>query len=153
MKPNKVRTIAICVLEHEGKLLVHDGYDEIKQQRFGRPLGGTIEFGEYSAGTIIRELHEEVRADVTNLRYLATIENIFTYNGQQGHEIVLVYRADLTDLELLARPVIETAEDDGTPMRAVWVPLIDFKTGKLPLYPSGLLELLDSSGLAGEKEK
>jgi NADH pyrophosphatase NudC (nudix superfamily) len=58
MNTNRVRPIAICVIEHEGKILVHDGYDAVKQQRFGRPLGGSIEFGEPARQTIIREFQE-----------------------------------------------------------------------------------------------
>lgn len=143
MKPGKVRTIAICVFEHNGKLLVHDGYDEIKGQHFGRPLGGRIEFGEYSRDTIIRELREEIGAEVTDLRYLGTLENIFTFNDETGHEVVLIYRGRLVDPALYTREVIQGCEDSGEALRAVWLPRADFQSGKLPLYPTGLLELLN----------
>jgi 8-oxo-dGTP pyrophosphatase MutT (NUDIX family) len=142
MKPNKVRPIAICVIERDQKLLVNEGYDAVKRQHFCRPLGGRIEFGEQSADTIIRELREELGAELTRLQYLATFENIFTYNGQQCHEIVLVHRGELANPERFAEAVFEGVEDDGTPIRVAWVPLVDFRAGKMPLYPTGLLELL-----------
>ena len=141
MKPGKIRAIALCVFQHEGKLLVGEGYDTIKQQSFGRPLGGTIEFGEPSGSTIVREIREELGAEITNLRYLGTLENIFTYNGELGHEIVLMYRADFIDPGYYQRSHIEGIEN-GYPIRAIWVSLADFARGLMPLYPDGLLELI-----------
>ena len=141
MKPGKIRAIALCVFQHEGKLLVGEGYDTIKQQSFGRPLGGTIEFGEPSGSTIVREIREELGAEITNLRYLGTLENIFTYNGEIGHEIVLMYRGDFIDQDYYQRSPI-VGIDDGGPLRAIWVPLADFANGLMPLYPDGLLEMI-----------
>jgi 8-oxo-dGTP pyrophosphatase MutT (NUDIX family) len=141
MKPGKIRTIALCVFQHDGKLLVGEGYDTIKQQSFGRPLGGTIEFGESSHRTIVREIREELGAEITNLRYLGTLENIFTYNGEIGHEIVLMYRGDFMDQGYYQRSPIEGIEN-GNPLLAIWVPLADFANGLMPLYPNGLLEMI-----------
>jgi 8-oxo-dGTP pyrophosphatase MutT (NUDIX family) len=146
MKPGKVRAIAICVFEHDGKLLVGEGHDEIRQQTFGRPLGGTIEFGEYSSQTIVREIHEELGAEITSLRFLGTIENVFNYNGEIGHEIVLVYRGELVDQGLYNCSRIEGIEN-GDPIHAVWMLLADFQSGKIPLYPTGLLELITCQAL------
>ena len=141
MKPGKVRTIAICVFRHAGKILVSENYDELKQQTFYRPLGGKIEFGETSAETVERELYEEVGLETCALRYLGTIENIFTYNGEIGHEIVLMYRGDFSDPRYYQRSPIDGIEN-GHPLRAIWVPLTDFARGLMPLYPDGLLELI-----------
>lgn len=141
MKPGKVRAIALCVFLHDGKVLVGEGYDGIKQEFFGRPLGGTIEFGEPSQKTIVREIREELGAEITHLRYLGTLENIFTYNGDVGHEIVLIYRGDLVDQGLYERSPIE-GDENGNPIRAIWVPLTDCKRGVMPLYPDGLLDLI-----------
>jgi len=141
MKPGKIRAIALCVFLHEGKLLVGDGYDTIKQRSFGRPLGGTIEFGESSREAIVREIREELGAEITHLRYMGTLENIFTYNGEIGHEIVLMYRGDFADPRYYQRSPIDGIEN-GHPLRAIWVPLTDFARGLMPLYPDGLLELI-----------
>jgi 8-oxo-dGTP pyrophosphatase MutT (NUDIX family) len=141
MKPGKIRAIALCVFLHDGKLLVGDGYDTIKRQSFGRPLGGTIEFGESSHDTIVREIREELGAEITNLSYLGTLENIFTYNGEVGHEIVLMYRGDFVDPSFCERSPIDGIEN-GNPIRAIWVPVEDFERGLMPLYPAGLLEII-----------
>lgn len=140
MTSNKIRPIAICVFRHDGRILVAEGYDPIKRQTFYRPLGGAIEFGEYSAATIERELAEELGAAVVDLRYLGAIENVFTFGGQTGHEIVMVYDGAFADRSLYDQPVIEGVEDDGIAFRAVWVDL----SGPTdpPLYPTGLREML-----------
>jgi 8-oxo-dGTP pyrophosphatase MutT (NUDIX family) len=141
MKPGKIRAIALCVFLHDGKLLVGEGYDSSKQQAFGRPLGGTIEFGENSHTTIVREIREELGAEITHLRFLGTLENIFTYNGEIGHEIVLMYRGDFIDRGFYEGSPIDGIEN-GNPLRAIWVSLDNFSQERFPLYPTGLLEMI-----------
>ena len=75
MKPGQIRPIALCLFRHGDKLLAFEGYDEIKRQTFYRPLGGAIEFGEYSHVTIAREIREELGAEVAGVRYLFTLES------------------------------------------------------------------------------
>ncbi len=145
MKPGKIRAVALCVFLHEGKLLVGEGFDKIKRQSFGRPLGGTIEFGESSRETIVREIREELGAEISYLRFLTTLENIFTYNGDLGHEIVLLYWGEFVDPGYYQRSPIYGIEN-GDPIHAIWVPLSDFKRGLMPLYPNGLLEIIEKEG-------
>ena len=143
MKPNAIRPIAICVFRNDGRILAAEGYDPLKGQVFYRPLGGAIEFGEYSVATIARELTEELGAAVVDLRYLGAIENVFTYDGRTGHEIVMVYDGAFADRSLYERPFIEGVEDDGLSFRAVWVNLADCASPTAPpVYPTGLLDLL-----------
>ena len=63
-------------------------FDSVKKEIYYRPLGGGIEFGEYGIDAIQREFQEELGVDLNNLKYLFTMENIFTLNGNRGHEIV-----------------------------------------------------------------
>lgn len=143
MKTNVIRPIAICVFQHDGRILAAEFYDSLKEQRFYRPLGGAIEFGEFSIDTVKRELIEELGAAVTDLRYLGTLENIFTYDGQTGHEIVMVYDGSFVDRSLYEQAILNGTDDDDTPVRAVWVNLADCAaSGAPPVYPTGLLELL-----------
>jgi 8-oxo-dGTP pyrophosphatase MutT (NUDIX family) len=148
VKPGKVRPLAICVFRHQGRIFVSEGYDEVKAEVFYRPLGGKIEFGEHGRDTVARELREEIGADVTDLRYLGTLENIFTYNGQAGHEIVLVYDGAFVDRTLYERAVVDGFEADAEQVgdfKVVWKPLSFFQQGNAPLYPDGLLELLQAN--------
>jgi len=144
VKPNAIRPIAICVFQHDGHILAAEFYDPIKQQLFYRPLGGAIEFGEHSAATLARELQEELGAAVTDLRYLGALENVFTYNGQRGHEIVMVYDGAFVDATLYTQLYLDGAEDNGAPFRAVWLSLADCRRPNAPpVYPTGLLKLLE----------
>jgi len=137
---NKIRPLAICVFQREGRILLMEGFDPVKQEPFYRPLGGRIEFGETGAETIRRELMEELQAEVGDVWYLGTLENIFTFNGQAGHEIVLVYDGCFVDERLYKNDVIE-GMDDNAPFRAVWKSLDDLGVYP-PVYPTGLLNLL-----------
>ena len=141
MKTGKIRPITICLLLDEGRLFVFEGYDTVKKQTFYRPLGGAIEFGETSDQALRREMREEVNAELTNLRYLGALENIFTCDGKMGHEIVLVYRADFSDPVMYSQDVI-MGNDDGGEMKSLWKPLAEFASGQAILVPNGLLEML-----------
>jgi 8-oxo-dGTP pyrophosphatase MutT (NUDIX family) len=143
MNPQRIRPLVLCVFRHSGRILVAEGYDPLKQQHFYRPLGGGIEFGEYAEQAIVREIREELDAEVANLRYLGTLENIFTFNGQRGHEIVLIYDGTFIDSSCYERGSIAITEGAPDQLgRAMWRPLEDFKTGNPPLYPDRLYELL-----------
>lgn len=151
MKPNIIRPIAICVFRNDGRILVAEGRDPLKRQTFYRPLGGAIEFGEYSADTIARELSEELGAAVVDLRYLGTLENVFTYSDQTGHEIVMIYDGAFADCSLYERSFIEAVEDNGLSFRAVWARLSDCADPAAPpVYPTGLLELLADHPISDE---
>jgi len=141
MKP-KIRPIAIGIFRQTDKIFVFEGYDSVKDETFYRPVGGGIEFGEPSREALVREIQEEFGADIANLRHRATVENIFTNDGQPGHEIVFIYEAEFVDPAMYEQAVIMGQEDDGSLFRAVWKPLADFYNGGPPLYPDGLLELL-----------
>jgi 8-oxo-dGTP pyrophosphatase MutT (NUDIX family) len=142
---SRIRPIAICIFSHEGKILTQQGEDWVKQNRFYRPLGGRIEFGEPAHQTIAREIKEEIGAEITNIQYLFTLENIFTYNGQTGHEIVLVFDAKFIDPHFYETSTIEAKEDSEIPFVAVWKKLSEFgKDGDI-LYPDGLLDRIIST--------
>jgi 8-oxo-dGTP pyrophosphatase MutT (NUDIX family) len=142
-KKKRIRPLAICVFRHNDRILVAEGYDPVKKQPFYRPLGGGIEFGEYSEQTIQRELFEEIGAEVCDLKYLGALENVFVFNGTPGHEIVQVYDGSLKDAGLYEQTVIAGREVDiEDTFQAVWKHIHEFGEGKSTLYPTGLLEML-----------
>lgn len=140
---SQIRPLAICLFSHEDKILIFKGHDPLTGETFYRPLGGGIEFGEHSIETIRRELMEEISAEVKDLVYLGTLENIFTFNGTLGHEIVQVYDGVLVESGLYEQAVISGHEADANlSMKVVWKSLDEFGSGKSILYPEGLLDLL-----------
>jgi ADP-ribose pyrophosphatase YjhB (NUDIX family) len=146
MPSRQIRAKALGVFLHHGSLLVFEGYDPVKNETFYRPLGGGIEFGETGAQALVREIGEEIGAQVTNVRYLGLSENIFTYAGEAGHEIVLLYEAELVDNTLYGRNDLQAVEPGGVTFRVLWKPLADFADGGTPLYPNGLFSLLTGGG-------
>jgi len=110
----------------------------------GRPAAGSSSerrAGRRCAASSARELDVEL----SNVAYLGALESVFTFEGQPGHEVVLVYRADLAADERFALESGAGAESDGTPYTARWLPLNDVRTGVARLYPDGLLDLLDET--------
>ena len=134
----------VCQRDEDDAILVFEGYDSHKDQIFYRPLGGTIEFGEPAEQTVHRELREELNLELCDVHYLGTIENIFTCEGQPGHEIVMIFSARLAaaTAHVYDQDDIRGAEDDWQPFLARWMPLSHFGPDRLPLYPTGLFELL-----------
>ncbi len=143
MRKNRIRPLAICVFRNKGRILVIEGYDPVKGQTFYRPLGGAIEFAEPAEQTVRRELMEEIGAEVGELKYLGALENIFVFNGEPGHEIVLVYDGVLKESGLYEQAEVEGKEAEvNESFKAMWKSLDEFGEGKSILYPTGLLELL-----------
>jgi len=138
-----IRPLAICLFRHNGKILVSEERDPTKNETFYRPLGGGIEFGEHSEEAIHREIMEEIGAEVKDLVYLGTLENIYVFDGEPGHEIVQVYDGALTEVGLYGQAMISGYEAEvNLPMKVLWKSLDEFGPGKAILYPDGLLEIL-----------
>ena len=144
MTTEQIRPIAIGIFRRDDRILVFESREHDSRGRiFYRPLGGSIEFGEYGHQTLAREIREEIGAEVENVRYLGLNENLFRApDGQRAHEIVLVYEADLADKALYEVDEMLVTEDTGATFQAFWKSLTFFQRGEAPLYPNGLLELL-----------
>ena len=64
MRHGRIRPIALCLFRHDSRILVGHAYDTVEQDHYCRPLGGGIEFGERGAGAIMREIWEELGAEI-----------------------------------------------------------------------------------------
>jgi 8-oxo-dGTP pyrophosphatase MutT (NUDIX family) len=143
MKKGKIRPLALCIFRRGDMIFVAEGLDKVKQAPFYRPLGGGIDFGEYASDTIKRELMEEIKAEVTDIRYLGTFENIFSYEGESGHEICLVFDGRFVEEARNQDDYSVIGEDDGDVLfTASWKAVSWFLAGNAPLYPDGLPEFL-----------
>jgi ADP-ribose pyrophosphatase YjhB (NUDIX family) len=134
------RVIALCVFRDAGRILVF--HVEDADDAGWRPLGGQVEWGERARDAVVREIREELGLDIGDPILLGTVENLFTYRGDEGHEIVFVFDALLPDPSLYAQEAIAFVEG-GFEGKARWKWLGEFEApGAQPLYPDGLLELL-----------
>ena len=140
-----IRPKAVCVCRRGDSILVGHGYDAVKAQAFFGPPGGGIEFGETAANAVRREMREELGAELDDLMLRGVLENVFTLEGQPGHEIIFVFEARLMDAAMYEREEITLTEGEQASV-ARWVPLTHFAPGGPPLYPTGLFELLVPAG-------
>ena len=104
---------------------------------FQRPLGGHVEFGEYALDTVRREFREEIGQELTNVRLLGVLENIFGWRGGTEHEVVFIFAAAFASAaayEIEEQPIL-----DNPDRRVLWRPADAVSP---PLYPAGLPELI-----------
>ena len=121
--PNLERT-AHAVSRNSPTLENPDGYHRL--------IGGSVEFGEGHRETIIREVREELDAEIHSLTLLGVVENIFEIDGTAGHEIVFLYSGELEPPP--AEVGATLIESDGAVMPVVWRAFAD-EAEPLPLYP------------------
>lgn len=126
----------------DGAILVSGDVDE-DGTGYERPLGGHIEFGELAEETIRREILEEIGEELRSVRLLDVIENLFTLNDVQSHEIVFVFEAELVDAAAYEVEQRVILDDPTGRVRVRW---------RLPgetnprLVPDGIERVVQNSG-------
>ncbi|MNS87682.1 NUDIX domain protein [compost metagenome] len=136
------RAVALCIIRNEDRLLLEETYDPAVDKVFYRPIGGTIEYGEDSRTTVIREVKEEIGQDIVDPVLISVIENIYPYLQEIGHDIDFIYEAKPANENIYKQEIVEGIEGDK-PYRAVWKSLRDFKDNdSIRLVPDGLYKIL-----------
>jgi 8-oxo-dGTP pyrophosphatase MutT (NUDIX family) len=145
MDTTRIRPISVCLFHHENRVLVSQGFDTVKQNYYYRPLGGGIEYGESSQEAVIREIREELGVEIENVRLLGVLENIFIYEGRQGHEIVFVFDAEFVDKSLYQLDEIDGYEQEAnSSFKAKWYSLNENEKNVGSLVPEALEKMLTS---------
>ena len=129
---------ALCLFRHGDKVLLAKGYDPNKNEYFFRPIGGGIEFGETSVQAIEREVLEEIQQQIAQPKLICVLENLFSFDGQQGHEIVFVYDAEFVDSALYKEAEIQGHETNGFTYIAQWLSREQIEFNQHPVYPKGI---------------
>ena len=137
---NQIRVIAICIFRHGDKILVFEDFEKAEGKPFYRPLGGGVKFGETTQEALKREIREETGLEVTGLKLLTILENLFMLEGKQGHEIVYVYDGQFTDKSTYKKESFEVREESET-LVAKWRNL-DFFDDYHRLVPREMVTLL-----------
>lgn len=131
----KIRIKAMCLFHKNGKVLVSRGFDKVKNENFYRVLGGSLNFFETGEAGVRREMQEELQSKIEDLKLVDVIENLFTYEGKKGHEIVFLYSGNLSRKKLYKRNPIHIVEDSYE-FDVEWISMDEILTGKIPLYPA-----------------
>ncbi|MCC2376530.1 NUDIX hydrolase [Bacillus wiedmannii] len=133
------RAKAFGLATHQGRLLVQEYHTG--DETYYRPLGGSIELGEKSAHTVIREFKEELHTEVEITNYLGCLENIFQLDEGIGHEIIQLYSLRLLDTSLYEMKKMNI-QGEQTVSYAKWIPVTVFIQKKKVLYPDGILNYI-----------
>ncbi len=141
-KPGEIRVLALGLIRDGERIFVSEGYDPAKQETFYRALGGGVDFGETSREALQREFQEEIQAELTNIRYLGCMENLFIFNGRQGHEIIQLYQCDFADPKFYKLESLVFFESEKHKHRALWIDILRFQSGELKLVPEVFFEYL-----------
>jgi len=131
---NTIVTKAMCVIKNGEKLLLHRGVDDVSGEKFLRPFGGHVEFGETGEEAIRREIKEETGVDLTDVRLLEVKENFFTLDGVPAHEIIFFYEGRITDESVLSKQTFSFT-DGGRTIEAGWFSKEDVEKEELTIYP------------------
>ncbi len=135
----RIRCLALGIIKNrEGKILVHLGNDPVKKESFYRPLGGGIEYGEKSEVAVVREFEEELGLKIRLKGAPKIFENIFTYYGRPGHEIVFIFEAEFEDSSAYQKNEFDIIEGGKVVGQAVWASREDVKREGGRLYPTGI---------------
>lgn len=124
---------SMAIIRHTDRILATPGVDTQTGQKFYRLLGGHVEMGETTAQALIRELREELGISAAlSPAPVAWIENIFTYNGEVGHEVIALYHATLASDDLHETyPILDVPD-----LHAEWVNIPAILSGATVIYPT-----------------
>lgn len=136
-----IKPKAMAVFRRRQQILVNEVRESDGRLVGFRIPGGHVEFAEYSKDTITREIREELNTEIVDVQLLGVLENVFTYLGQTGHEVIFVYGAGFADETLYAQDRLQAVEDNGTVFDLVWHDPNHLPEGAA-LYPDGLLDLI-----------
>lgn len=142
LRGEHIRLVALCVFRQDDRILVSEGFSKNLKKWAYRPPGGGIEFGEQSQQAVEREIREELGAEIRNVRFLGTLENVFSLGRRRGHQIAFVYEAKFVDATFYDRDRLVGHEDFGLPFDLIWKDLADFDDSRIVLLPSGLRDIL-----------
>jgi ADP-ribose pyrophosphatase YjhB (NUDIX family) len=107
------------------------------------PLGGSIEFGETAQAAVIRELEERLSITVQTAGPPVFMENLFTHEGEPGHEILAIFDVLFPPSVLVANNRIEFHEGNGVQYFAAWFDLVELDlSNQRQFFQKGLKALL-----------
>lgn len=143
--PQSPRVLSLGLFHRDGRILVARGIDTVKGEVFYRPFGGGVEFGESSQNALHREIREELDQSIQHVRLIGVVENIFTFEGRSGHEVIFLHEAVFLNDSLYGQEEIEGIEEHlGARLRGVWIKLDDVRCGNVTLYPEKIRPLLET---------
>ena len=149
--PDVIRPCAFAFVREGDRLLFARMIDPDDGSAYFRPLGGGIEFGETGEQAVRREFREELGVELADVAHVGFLENLFEMGGRSYHELCLIYvaRPEGWSMDRFDGYVVPGSVGPGFDETAVVKTLGDVDT-TFPLYPEGVIELLDALRRPGE---
>ncbi|MCM3719568.1 NUDIX hydrolase [Fictibacillus phosphorivorans] len=116
------------VFIQEGHVLIHRSKNET---HWSLP-GGRVKVGEDARSSLKREMLEELAIDVEVRDHISTVENFFTYNGKDFHEVGLYFLIKARDPFSLYKGE-EFSVEEAERLVFKWVSIEEL--GSYKLYP------------------
>lgn len=135
---DQIKVKALAWIEDKDQLFVLELYDQVKGDNYYRAVGGTVEFGELTRETLMREVKEELNAEVVITGEPMILENLFVCDGETGHEIDYLYPCKFTNQAFYERKEFDLVDFDQH-LTAMWVPVGEFLDGTKRLVPEEFL--------------
>lgn len=99
------------------------------EEPFYRPIGGSVEFGEWSEESVSLEFREEKGYTVSTTEFLGVSENVYELAGTPSHEVSLVRRV------AFERERIRAEEGTVKERWATWHTVEAFRGGGAAVLP------------------
>lgn len=138
----RIRVLAIGLAWRGTSLLAAEVRDDAGRLKGVRPPGGGVEFGERWEEALAREWAEEFGLEIAVSGPPVVMENLYTHEGERGHEIVFAVPITLPPGPLMEAEALEVREDNGVPFTVRWFDFDGLDGAGPALFPAGLKPLV-----------
>lgn len=131
--------VAGIIVDGNNYLIQHSGDDP-----YYSLVGGRVELSEDTATSLIREIEEEVniKVNLDDLKLIDVVENFFYLKGRDFHELLFIYRVDVSKYNLDKEPINTLDKKDSVNTWFSYNEMLD-----LNIQPKLIKDILNSTEL------